>query len=97
MFINLTGKKFGKLKVIKRLENRKDGTAQYLCSCDCGKERITTSIALRKGKATSCGCDRVSSQRKASNEDLINSYLKNSLSGKQQKSLGCAVRVFTKD
>ena len=76
MFINLTGKKFGKLRVIKRLENRKDGTAQYLCSCDCGKERITTSIALRKGKATSCGCDRVSSQRKASNEDLINSYLK---------------------
>lgn len=75
-FIDLTGEKFGKLKVVKRIENASDGTARYLCSCDCGKERITTSIALRKGKATSCGCDRVFSQRKASNEELINSYLK---------------------
>jgi hypothetical protein len=60
-FIDLTGKKFGKLLVIERCEdkiyNRNRKTTQWNCVCDCDKNVIVkvTSNALRDGK-THCGC-----------------------------------------
>jgi|ERR1035437_9183951 hypothetical protein len=54
--INLTGNRFGRLTVINRdLGNTKHG-ASWLCMCDCGTERVTTSKLLRAGKTQSCGC-----------------------------------------
>ena len=35
-FIDLTGQKFGRLTVIKRVENTKEGRAKWLCQCECG-------------------------------------------------------------
>ena len=54
--IDLTGQKFGKLTVIKRVENNKDGRAQWLCKCDCGNTKIALGKTLRNGKTTTCGC-----------------------------------------
>ena len=34
---NLIGQKFGKLTVIERAENNKQGKAMWKCRCDCGK------------------------------------------------------------
>ena len=49
--IDLKGLKFGKLTPKKYLGNK-----LWLCDCDCGNERVTTSRRLRKGRVKSCGC-----------------------------------------
>lgn len=49
----IIGKKFGKLTVIKEIEENK-----YLCKCDCGKETITYSSHLITGHTKSCGCNK---------------------------------------
>lgn len=55
-FKDITGQVFGRLTVIKRVENTKRGHAQWLCKCECGKEVILPGIRLRCGHTKSCGC-----------------------------------------
>lgn len=55
-FIDLTGQKFGRLTVIKRVENSKTKGALWLCKCDCGNETIVQSGNLKNGNSKSCGC-----------------------------------------
>ena len=49
--IDLTGKKFGRLKVIERADGKR-----WHCQCDCGNKTISDGYQLRKGLAQSCGC-----------------------------------------
>ena len=55
---DLTGQKFGRLRVIERAENASDGHAQWLCECDCMKRVVITSQSLVCHKTNSCGCYR---------------------------------------
>ena len=68
-FNDLTNQKFGRLTVIKRVEDaiteKGNRFTQWLCSCDCGKRVVVCGSALtRKKRPTlSCGClqkDKVS-------------------------------------
>ena len=52
--LELTGQKFNKLTVIKRVENDKWRATQWLCRCECGRESIVSSDTLRNGRSTSC-------------------------------------------
>jgi hypothetical protein len=56
--IDLIGQKFGRLTVIKKVENGKRGENRWLCKCSCFKktEIITLGIRLKSGKTKSCGC-----------------------------------------
>lgn len=54
---DLTGKKFGNLTVVKKVE-RKNRSNQWLCKCDCGKEVVCYQYNLERGTSTSCGCLR---------------------------------------
>ncbi len=54
--IDLTGRRFGRLTVIARAENSKDGRASWLCICDCGNKCIVVGDKLRRGEKKSCGC-----------------------------------------
>ena len=57
--IDLTGRTFTRLKVIKRVEkptNVKNQHAYWLCKCECGKEIIADCSALLRGNTKSCGC-----------------------------------------
>ena len=54
-FIDLTGKKFGKLTVIKRVPNSKWNEVQLLCNCICGSEPIIKSGALKRKKRQGSG------------------------------------------
>lgn len=54
--INLKGKKFHRLLVIKRIENTKDNKAQWLCLCDCGEYTKAKTSELTSGHKKSCGC-----------------------------------------
>ena len=55
-FKDLTGQRFGRLIVIKRVENDKLGKAQWLCQCDCGNKKEVSTQSLKSGKVQSCGC-----------------------------------------
>lgn len=54
--IDLTGQKFGRLVVIKRVENDKYGNHRWLCQCDCKHEVIVLGFNLKTGHTKSCGC-----------------------------------------
>lgn len=51
---DLTGKKYGRLTVLRRVSNR-GRRVFWLCRCDCGKEKEIASDSLRHG-SRSCGC-----------------------------------------
>lgn len=53
---NLEGQKFGKLTVIKRVENSNAGKAKWLCLCSCGREKPIISGNLKNNNVESCGC-----------------------------------------
>lgn len=53
-FIDLTGKKIGRLLVVSRSERRP--RAWWRCKCDCGNECVMSNMALSVNKFTSCGC-----------------------------------------
>jgi len=57
-FIDLTGRRFGRLKVIERNGTR-NRQSLWRCICDCGRETLSLSNSLRDGKSTSCGCKRL--------------------------------------
>lgn len=52
---DLTGRKYGRLKVISRAENR-SGKPAWNCICDCGNKTITPSVRMKNGSTRSCGC-----------------------------------------
>lgn len=54
--IDLTGKRFGKLIVVCRVQNNKHNQPQWKCVCDCGNETVVVGQKLRKGITKSCGC-----------------------------------------
>ena len=53
--IDLTAKKFGRLTVVSRTEN-KGPYVYWKCLCDCGKATVVAGSRLRSGKTKSCGC-----------------------------------------
>lgn len=63
-FRDESGNKFGRLTVVKRLENRvaTQGNGKgkqyvrYQCECDCGNIHEADVNALRSGGTRSCGC-----------------------------------------
>lgn len=81
-FKDLTGQRFGRLTVIKRVANyiRPSGkeAAKWLCACDCGNEIEAITNALTSGSVQSCGClhkERTSATFKKYNEyDLSGEY-----------------------
>lgn len=64
-FIDLTKERFGRLVVIERAENTKQGSARWECRCDCGNIVIVSSGSLRSGGHTqSCGCKTIEATKK---------------------------------
>ena len=52
--IDLTGQEFGKLTVLRRVENR-NGRVTWECQCECGKRIVATGHDLKANHITSCG------------------------------------------
>lgn len=55
---DLTGRRFGRLTVIRRLKPEEVKTEQYnwWCKCDCGNEIAASANKLKTGHTRSCGC-----------------------------------------
>jgi hypothetical protein len=61
--IDLTGKKFNQLIVLKINEIKERFGANWLCECDCGKKTIARGCDLKAGRKKSCGCLSISALR----------------------------------
>lgn len=59
--VDLTGKVFGKLKVISVAGVNKHSHRTWNCLCECGNSRIISTNQLNSGKHKSCGCFGVKS------------------------------------
>lgn len=73
-FLNLKGRRFGRLKVLNFVE-RKDSHTYWRCKCDCGNEIVTSTSNLRGKSSRSCGClkrEGNNSKHKKSNTRLYN-------------------------
>lgn len=61
--VDITGMKFGRLTVVKQVEDHifpsGNKTSMWLCRCDCGKEVNVSMGHLKSGHTTSCGCIHV--------------------------------------
>lgn len=66
-FIDLTGKRAGRLVIVSRAENGKGGQPRWNCVCDCGGKAVSYGPTLRKAinpdkysatthATNSCGC-----------------------------------------
>lgn len=69
-FIDLTGKKFEKLTVLDRANNR-GGKVFWKCKCDCGNVKDVCAYHLTHGQVQSCGCYQMKSIRQRSDEKTI--------------------------
>lgn len=60
-YIDLTGKKFGKLTVLEITDKRDSSNGIiWKCKCECGRECFASRAALRQGLIKSCGCLKAS-------------------------------------
>lgn len=63
-FVDLTGKRFGKITAVEYVGAKKYGhdsngnvlsRSLWLCQCDCGRSKIVDSNCLNRGLVSSCG------------------------------------------
>lgn len=58
---DLTGRQFGDLTAVRRVENDRGGRTCWLCRCSCGQEVVVQAMRLKSGHTRSCGCKRYES------------------------------------
>lgn len=75
--VNMIGRTYGRLTVLERSVNDKQGNAQWICKCECGKLKVVRGRSLRQGRVRSCGCLLAESSK----ERMTAMLTKHSLSG----------------
>lgn len=70
-FIDLTGQKYGRLTILNRAPNSRQGV-MWNCLCDCGNQTQVSTRALRSGNTKSCGCLHRELVGKQFSKDLTN-------------------------
>lgn len=56
--INLRGRRFGRLLVLRRDGSNSGGACLWICRCVCGNKKTVTRNNLQTGNTKSCGCFR---------------------------------------
>lgn len=57
-FIDMTGLRYGRLRVINYAGKDRNNLTEWLCECECGKKLIVRGQDLRRGRQVSCGCHK---------------------------------------
>lgn len=68
-FIDLTGKRFAKLTVIKYDGVTSNNQSMWICKCDCGNTSKVMYGNLKNGSTKSCGCLRKEKKVKNNQEE----------------------------
>jgi hypothetical protein len=86
----MTGKKFGRLTVLARVEGPTD-RARWLVICTCGTQKVVIGASLRRGHTRSCGCLPIEIIRAAQPLAALKNTRK-VVDGKQLDCPGCGQR-----
>jgi hypothetical protein len=54
--LELVGKRFGRLTVVRKTGRKRNNHNEWECLCDCGKSHFVSSSGLTCGGTQSCGC-----------------------------------------
>jgi hypothetical protein len=83
--IDMSGEKYGRLKVLRFSHFDEFRNAIWECKCDCGKSTYTNGASMRAGTSQSCGClhlERISGENnplynpnKTEEERLLGRYI----------------------
>lgn len=65
---DLTGRRYGKLRVLEPTPRRDKGSVYWRCVCDCGQEIEVTENQLVWGNYQSCGCLKRKNQQEIANQ-----------------------------
>jgi hypothetical protein len=87
-FVDLSGQRFGRWLVIKRVEDNHWKQIMYLCKCDCGWQGKVQARSLRRGDSKSCGCLRAEANRKRAKKLVQEGMLFGGMFNKKEKSNG---------
>lgn len=63
--LDLTGHKYGRLRVLSFAGRDGSNKLRWLCRCDCGNETSVRGNSLRTGNTQSCGCYELEQIKKA--------------------------------
>jgi len=55
---DISGRLFGHLTALRRIESDRHSHARWLCRCDCGTEKGILYAQLMRGTTHSCGCHK---------------------------------------
>lgn len=72
--LSLTGKRFGRLIIIRCNGIDKSNHTLWLCRCDCGNEKTIRGSSLKCGQTKSCGCLIVKEIKKLATINRNNQY-----------------------
>ena len=72
--IDLTGKKYGKLTVIKISPDSSNSHKKWLCKCECGNLTSVLGYNLKNGNTQSCGCFQRDCKKNSNKYDLSGEY-----------------------
>jgi len=53
---DLTGRRYGRLTVLRLDKHLESGKTSWFCQCDCGNQCVVTAYSLHYNKRKSCGC-----------------------------------------
>lgn len=68
---DLTGKKFGRLTAVERIDRIENRYCVWRCKCECGGEAYVNTKRLLRGTVTNCGCiPKTNARRGQIAEDL---------------------------
>lgn len=54
--VDISGKRFGRLTVVRLTDERRNHHCVWECICDCGSMAMVSGSSLRSGVTKSCGC-----------------------------------------
>lgn len=68
---DLTGQRFGKLRVISRAPSGPRWQTRWNCICDCGTEKTVLASNLTTGKSNSCGCGAEENRKRCNQKAML--------------------------
>lgn len=74
---DITGKKYGKLKVLGFVKKNKTGHSLWKCKCICGKIKVILGTSLTRGASKSCGAQKCKANTFKKGKAAFNHLYKN--------------------
>lgn len=93
---DLSGKHFGHLTVIERLNTKKSGSWEWKCMCDCGEEVISNTRDLNAGRKTRCNTCSSNALISKGEEAIEKLLCENNISFEKQKTFSSCIFPDTK-